>query len=214
MRPDYRLYLIVSASTAPERVEAALEGGVTVLQLREKELPLGRTLEAGRLLRRLTRERGVPFIVNDRVDLAQVLEADGVHLGQDDLPVPAARRLLGQGAIIGLSAGTPQEARAGERQGASYLGVGSVFPTPSKPEAGQPIGPEGLRRVAGATSLPVVGIGGITAERAGEVVDAGARGVAVISAILAASDTREAAHRLREVLDERLTALETAGGRR
>lgn len=196
MKPDYRLYLIAPALTPLEVVEAALRGGVTMLQLREKELPLAQTLEAGRRLRALAREHGVPFLVNDRADLALLLEADGLHVGQEDLPVREARRLLGQEAIIGVSAASAAEGRQAEAGGADYLGAGSVFPTPSKADAGAPIGTEGLRAVAAATSLPVVGIGGITAANAGSVMAAGAAGVAVISAILKTSQPEAAARQL------------------
>ena len=197
---DWDVYLVTQASlsagrSTPEIVAAAIDGGVGVVQLREKDRSARERYEVGRELRELTREAGVTFVVNDRVDLAQALDADGVHLGDEDLPIPVARDLLGPDAVIGRSVATVSDATAAEAAGADYLGVGVVYRTDSKddvPEANHGIGPGRVGDIVDAVDIPVVGIGGITAENAGAVVAAGADGVAVISAITAAEDPRAA----------------------
>jgi thiamine-phosphate pyrophosphorylase len=210
---DLRVYVITDRSfrgrSHEEVARAALEGGATVLQLRDKRAPARQLVEWARRILDLARQAKVAFVVNDRVDVALAAGADGVHVGEDDLPVADARRLLGPGRIVGASAGTVDEALRAEREGADYLGVGPVFPTATKPDAGDAIGLEGLRRIARAVRVPVVGIGGITAENAAEVVRAGAAGVAVISAVADAEDMREATRRLREAVDD---ALKERGG--
>ncbi|MDR7521966.1 MAG: thiamine phosphate synthase [Armatimonadota bacterium] len=205
MRFDPAVYVITDREIGKGRpledlVAAAVRGGATMIQLREKTQPARRLLEAGRRLLAITRPAGVPLVVNDRVDLALVLEADGVHLGQDDLPVPDARRLLGPEKIVGASAATVEEARRAEAEGADYVGVGSVFPTTSKPDAGDAIGPQALTPIRAAVRIPVVAIGGITHANAAEAIRAGADGVAVISAVVGADDVEEAARRLLAVV--------------
>jgi thiamine-phosphate pyrophosphorylase len=193
---DWDVYLVTQASlsagrTTAEIVADAIDGGVGVVQLREKDRTARERYELGRELRELTREAGVTFVVNDRVDLAQVLDADGVHLGDDDLPVPVARDLLGEDAIIGRSVSTVEDARDAEAAGADYLGVGAVFATGSKDDIDEEehaVGTDRVAAIAEAVDIPFVGIGGITAENATEVVEAGADGVAVITAITRADD--------------------------
>ncbi len=211
---DLRLYLILDPAFTGGRplleiAEAALRGGVTVVQLRWKAGPLREMLSLGEALRDLCRRYGVPFLINDRVDVALALHADGVHGGQEDLPPEVARRLLGPRALIGVSARTPEQAQAAEAAGADYLGVGSVFPTSSKVDPVL-IGLEGLARVARSTRLPVVAIGGVRAENAADCIRAGAVGVAVISAITQAPDPEGAARSLRRAVDQ---ALAEAGQR-
>ncbi|HEY8450171.1 MAG TPA: thiamine phosphate synthase [Bacillota bacterium] len=207
---DLRVYAITpdrgGVAELVQAARAALAGGVTCLQLRSKHLSARQQLELGLELRRLTRQHGVTFLVNDRPDLALAVGADGVHIGQDDLPLPTVRRLLGAGAVIGVSAETVDEALAAERAGADYLGVGPVYATASKEDAGAPYGPAVIARLAGATRLPIVGIGGITADNAQPVVAAGAQGVAVIAAIFGAPDPGAAAARLRRTVDAALAA--------
>jgi thiamine-phosphate pyrophosphorylase len=142
----------------------------------------------GRILRRETKERGALLFVNDRLDVALAIGADGVHLGPDDPPVDEVRRRVSPSFLIGTSTDDPQEAREAERLGADYLGVGAVWPTPSKGDTGEAIGPEGLSRVARAVSSPVVGIGGITSERVPLLGGTGAAGAAVIGAVMTAPD--------------------------
>ncbi|ELY46724.1 thiamine phosphate synthase [Natronorubrum sulfidifaciens] len=191
----YGTYLVTQASVSAGRetteiVEAAVDGGIDVVQLREKATDARWRYDLGLEVRELTAEAGVDLIVNDRVDIAQAIDADGVHLGQSDLPVAVARDLLGPEVVIGCSASTVDEATRAEADGADYLGVGSVYGTTSKDvEADRAgVGPERIADISTAVSIPVVGIGGITAENAGPVVDAGAVGVAVVSEITAAED--------------------------
>jgi len=202
---DLSVYVITDRRAAGGRsildvVRAAIRGGATVVQLREKEASTREMIELGQALHQITRAAGVPLIVNDRVDVALAIDAEGVHVGQDDMPAHLARRLIGSERILGVSAGTVEEARQAERDGADYLGVGDVYGTPTKPDAGVPIGVAGLAEIARAVSVPVVGIGGITAENAAAVIQAGAAGVAVISAVMGAADPEAAARRLREAM--------------
>lgn len=179
-----------------EVAAACLRGGATALQLRAKDLPGRELCELGRRLAELCADHGALFVVNDRVDVALACGAGGVHLGQDDLPAAAARRLMGPAPVIGISAATPEEAAAARAAGADYLGVGSVFGTTTKPDAGAPIGTAGLARVVAATELPVVAIGGITAANAPAAIAAGAVGVAAISAVVGAADVTAATRSL------------------
>jgi thiamine-phosphate pyrophosphorylase len=205
MRFDPSLYVITDSRIGGGRptediVAAAIRGGATMIQLREKAWAAKDLLEVGRRLLAITRPTGVPLIVNDRVDVALAIDADGVHVGQDDLPVSVARRLLGPDKVVGTSAGTVEEARQAELDGADYVGVGSVFATTSKPDAGIAIGPDALRRIREAIHIPVVAIGGITASNAADAIAAGAHGVAVISSVVGAEDVASAARRLAEVV--------------
>ncbi len=176
---------------------AAIEGGATVVQLRDKDVSTREMYTLGLALRELTRRLGVPLIVNDRLDIALAIEADGLHVGQSDLPADVSRRLLGPDRILGVSAETPDQARIAWSDGADYLGVGTVYATGSKADAGAPLGLDGLAEVARATPLPVVAIGGIGPGRVGPCVSHGAHGVAVISAIVSQPDPEAAARRLR-----------------
>jgi thiamine-phosphate pyrophosphorylase len=204
---DWSLYVITDRRATGQRplaevIEAVVAGGATIVQMREKTASTREMIELGRVLHEISRRAGVPFIVNDRVDVALALDAEGVHVGQEDMPAPLARRLIGPDRILGVSAGTVEEAVQAERDGADYLGVGDMYGTPSKPDAGVPIGVEGLGRIAEVVSIPVVGIGGITADNATAVIKAGAAGVAVISAVVGADDAEQAAQRLRRAVRE------------
>ena len=205
---NWRTYLATQASlsagrTTPEIVEAAIEGGIDAIQLREKDTSARERYELGVVLRELTTEAGVPLLVNDRVDIAGAIDADGVHLGDSDLPIAAAREILGPEAIIGRSASTVAAARRAQDAGADYLGVGAVYATGSKDDIDDEeyeIGTERVREIADAVSIPILGIGGITADNAGEVAAAGADGVAVISAITAVDDPAAATAALGEAV--------------
>ncbi|MFN7018675.1 MAG: thiamine phosphate synthase [Fimbriimonadales bacterium] len=186
-----------------EGAQLALEGGARIIQLRDKQATTRQLVQTGLTLRELTRRYGAMLIVNDRLDVAIAIEADGVHLGQDDMPAALARRIAGEHFIIGVSAETVEEAVQAEADGASYLGVGPMFATTTKPDAGAPVGPERLRIIKQAVSIPVFGIGGITQENAGAVLAAGADGICVISAIMGAADPKEATQRLVAVLEKR-----------
>lgn len=182
-------------------VEAALRGGVTVVQYREKAGTTRTMIEEARGLRRLCADAGVPFIVNDRLDVALAVDADGVHVGQDDLPAAIARQLIGPGRILGVSAGSPEEALRAQTDGADYIGASPIFSTPTKPDAPPAMGVEGLRRLAAAVRIPVVAIGGMNAENAAAIVGAGAAGAAVVSAIVAAEDVEAAARAIRSAME-------------
>ncbi|MDB4897892.1 MAG: hydroxyethylthiazole kinase and thiamine-phosphate pyrophosphorylase, partial [Firmicutes bacterium] len=190
------LYVIVSGATPLAVVRAALEGGAGMIQWREKALDLPAQVAAATQVRDLCRAYGALFLVNDRVDLALALDSDGCHVGQEDLPVPLARRLLGPDKIIGTSVETAAEAARGEAEGCDYLGVGPIYATPSKADAGEPHGPGVIERVTAATRLPVVGIGGIGLGKAADVIAAGAVGIAVISAVTGAATPLAAARAL------------------
>jgi thiamine-phosphate diphosphorylase len=164
------------------------------VQLREKAWPSGRLLPLAERLRARCRAAGVTFIVNDRVDLALAVGADGVHLGQDDLPARAARPLLRPGMILGRSTHSVEQARAAVAEGADYIAVGSMFPTATKPDF-ELVGPDLIRKLRPEVPVPLIGIGGITPANAAEVVGAGADGVAVISAVCGADDPAEATRR-------------------
>lgn len=169
----------------------AIEGGVDVIQLREKELSDQECLRQGRLLRELTSAAGIPLIVNDRPDLALILQADGLHLGQDDLPLATARTVVGDDMIVGLSTHSTMEARKAMREGADYIGIGPVFPTTTK-EVGPVLGPAGFRDIVQHVDVPAFAIGGITPQNIGELAAVGARSVAVSAAILQARSGTEA----------------------
>jgi thiamine-phosphate pyrophosphorylase len=170
-----------------------------MVQLREKTASGRDFYRLAVSLRRLTKRLGIPLIINDRADIALAAGADGLHLGQTDLPVEAARRVIG-GGIIGVSAGNARQAVAAWRGGADYIGAGAVFPTPSKDDSGESIGLETLRGICAAVPIPVIAIGGICAENAPDVMRCGAAGIAVISAILSnvafGTDFAGAAHAL------------------
>ncbi|RLM53419.1 thiamine phosphate synthase [Halobellus sp. Atlit-31R] len=184
-------------------VRKAIAGGVDAVQLREKHASAIDRYELGQELRELTREADVPLIINDRVDLAVALGADGVHLGDDDLPVEVAREQLGADTIVGRSVSGPEAARMAETAGADYLGVGAVFATGTKNtrESESEIGIDTVAAVVDAVSIPVVAIGGITTENAGRVAAAGADGVAAVTAITEADDPAAATRKLCEAVE-------------
>lgn len=171
-----------------EVVRQALEGGARAVQLRNKGDNARELLAVGGALRELTRKAGALLFVNDRLDVALALEADGVHLGPHDLPVASVRRHAPEGFLIGRSADDPDVARQAVDDGADYIGCGTVYATTTKPDAGDVIGTEGLLAVVEAVRVPVVGIGGITPERAAEVARTGAAGIAVVGAVMGAPD--------------------------
>ena len=185
---DGRRLYFVTGIDGP--VEAALAGGVDVVQLRDKDASDDELVEAGRRFRRLTREAGALLVVNDRPDLAVACDADGVHVGQDDLPVAAARAIVGPERLVGLSTHSPEQIRAAA--GADYLGVGPVFATPTKPGR-EPVGLELVREAARSAMVPWFAIGGIDLETVAQVLAAGATRIAVVRAIADAPDPRAAA---------------------
>lgn len=203
-REQLLLYAVTDRSHLGEKsldtaVEEALEGGVTFLQLREKNLSDEEILAQARALLPLCRSHGVPLIINDSVDIALAVGADGVHVGQEDLEAGMARQKLGPDKILGVSAHNVEEALRAEAQGADYLGVGAMFPTGTKHNV-VPTSPETLRAICEAVSIPVVAIGGVSADNLPKLSGCGMAGAAVVSAIFSQPDCRAAAQHLREIL--------------
>ena len=184
-------------------VKESIDGGVTMLQLREKTLEEDKFLEEAKLLQALCRERKIPFIINDNVDIAVAMDADGVHVGQSDMEALDVRAKVGPDKIVGVSAQTVEQALLAEKHGADYLGVGAVFPTGSKDDADD-VSYETLKAICEAVSIPVVAIGGISQENVGRLAGSGICGVAVISAIYAAKDICAAASKLKRATEEML----------
>ena len=205
--PDYSLYLVTDSDLSLGRplaqiVRAAVDGGVTCVQVREKACSTREYIERLMPIRVLLQERGVPLIVNDRVDVALAVEADGIHLGQTDMPLCMARQIAGDRLLIGISCEAPEDAVEAERGGAAYVSVSPVFATPTKTDTAPALGLDGLRAIRAAVRLPVVTIGGINAANAAAVIRAGADGICVVSAIVAASDPCAAARSLRRIVEE------------
>jgi thiamine-phosphate pyrophosphorylase len=204
----WRLHVLTDSKASRGRshlqvAEAAIAGGVDVLQLRDKEAPSGRLYLEALQLRKLTRDAKVPFIVNDRLDIALAVDADGVHVGQADLPASVVRKIMGPGKILGVSVATVEEAIRAEKDGADYLGVGPVFEARgTKPDTVEPLGVDCIARIRRRCRLPIVAIGGIHADNVRKVREAGADGVAVISAIVSADDISSATGRLKRILEE------------
>jgi thiamine-phosphate pyrophosphorylase len=205
--PDYSLYLVTDRDLAKGRaivdvVRAAVAGGVTVVQLREKTAPTRFFIEQAEAVRGFLKNTDVAMIINDRVDVALAVGADGVHLGQTDMPLAMARAILGPDRIIGISVESVDDALQAAANGADYLGVSPVFATPTKTDTAVPLGLDGLARIRQAVDLPLVGIGGISAANAANVIQAGADGLAVVSAIVGAEDPEAAARNLVRAIRE------------
>ena len=200
---DYSLYLVTDRTlslgrSTVEVVRAAIRGGVSCVQLREKGCSTREFMDEARLLKALLAGTGVPLFINDRLDVALAVGADGVHLGQNDLAIADARRLVGNRMIIGISAESVADAVRAEAEGADYIGASPVFTTPTKTDTASPLGLDGLRAIRRAVQLPLVAIGGINADNAAQVLRAGADGLAVVSAIVSAPCPRTAAAGLRQ----------------
>ena len=198
MAVDYTLYLVTDRGILGDRdlftaVEEALKGGVTMLQLREKTASSRDFYQLAVRMKELAAAYQVPLIIDDRLDIALAADAGGLHVGQDDLPVAVARRILGPGKILGYSVSTVEEAIYGEQNGADYLGAGPVYATGSKADAGSPIGIDGLRQIKQSVAIPVVGIGGVGEANILDVKRTGVDGAAVISAIMGSRDLKRAA---------------------
>lgn len=201
MKIDYTLYLctdsgLMSSATVEESVERAVQGGCSVVQLREKEASSLELFRLAERVKRVTDKYGVPLIINDRLDICQAVDAAGVHLGQSDLPCAEARRILGAEKIIGVSAATPEEAAKAQADGADYLGVGAVFPTATKTNT-RKVTPEIIRGIRQAVTIPFVVIGGVNAENITRLYGLGIDGAAVISAVIAQLDITAAAEKMR-----------------
>jgi len=197
-RIDWRLCFIADSEASAgwdilQLIAEAVEGGATLIQLRGKKWTSREFLDLGRKAVRFLRPKKIPLIINDRVDIALACEADGVHLGQDDISLPYARDILGKNRVIGISVATPKEAEAAEKGGAEYVGAGPVFGTLSKKDLGPLLGLAGLRKIREKIKIPILAIGGISAANAADVISAGADGLAVISAIASAANPKKAA---------------------
>ena len=206
MKKIGRLHLLTdsvlqSRFSHEELARLGIAGGADTLQLREKSGSTRRMIEVAKHMVAVCRQADVPLIVNDRIDVALAADADGVHLGQSDFPIPLARELLGKDKLIGGSAATLEEARICLAEGADYIGFGPVYVTGSKADAGPVSGPEGLKRVVETIPLPIIAIGGITVENVPEVMRAGAYGIAAISAVCCQIDPEGATNALREALE-------------
>lgn len=205
-QPDYSIYLVTDDGCLQGRalldcVREALEGGVTLVQYRAKTASSAEMYAEALQLKALCDSFNVPLIINDRLDIAMAVGAAGVHLGQDDLPCAAARRILGEDYIIGVSAHNQAEAKAALQRGADYLGCGAVFGTATKADV-KKLGTDGLAAICKAKGLPVVGIGGVTADNYREVRVAGADGAAIVSGILAQPDIRTTVRAIAKVSEE------------
>ena len=209
-KKDLLLYAVTDRSwlngrTLKEVVKESLDGGVTFVQLREKHLDQEHFLEEARELKELCKEYHVPFVINDNVDIAVMMDADGVHVGQSDMEAGDVRKKLGPDKIIGVSAQTVEQAILAEKRGADYLGVGAVFHTSSKDDA-EDVPFETLKAICEAVSIPVIAIGGITQGNVHELAKSGICGIAVISAIYAKEDIRKASEDLKKATEAMVNA--------
>ena len=198
---DLSVYLVLDPELCQglgmaQTARLAVEGGATMVQLRDKNGSTARMIETGQALKAVLAESRIPLIVNDDVEAAIAIGADGVHLGQSDMGAAIARRRVGEGMIVGVSVETEELAQGVDPSIVDYIGIGPVFATPTKPDHKQPIGFDGLARIVAAASVPAVAIGGLKAEHAGKALAAGAHGIAVVSAICGQPDPREAARRI------------------
>jgi thiamine-phosphate pyrophosphorylase len=204
---DYSLYLVTDRGLAGGRpileiVKAAVQGGVTCVQLREKDCSTLDFIDQALTIKNFLKARGVPLIINDRVDVALAIEANGVHLGQTDMPLNIAQKIIGNSMIIGISAESLEDAVEAEKGGADYLGVSPIYATPTKTDTAPPLGLDGLRTIRAAVRLPLVGIGGLNRDNSAAVIENGGDGVAVVSAIVAAEDPAAAAANIKQVIDK------------
>jgi len=207
MTVDFRLYLITDRKVAkkplPEAVRLALEGGVKAVQLREKDLPVRELLSLAQELRSVTREFGAKLFINDRLDVATLVGADGIHLGEQSMPADAVRKVVGKSLQIAVSTHSVNEAKAAQDGGADFITYGPIFETPSKTKYGAPVGAKSIINIRNEFSIPIYAIGGINSGNMLQVLSAGADGIAVISAIMAAEDIQKTA----AAYDKALTAI-------
>lgn len=203
---DYTLYLVtdrelMSCETIEESVALAIEGGASVVQLREKKCTSREFYELAVRVKRITEPRNVPLIINDRIDIALAANADGVHLGQRDIPCREARKILGADKIIGVSAALPEEAAKAQADGADYLGVGAVFSTQTKTNT-RPVTAEIIKQIRAAVTIPFVVIGGVNSENIRSLYGLGINGAAVVSAVVSQPDITAAAREMRRAAEQ------------
>lgn len=205
---DYTLYLVtnrelMSSKTIEKSVKEAIKGGCTIVQLREKDISSKEFYDIAKSLRKITKKQKIPFIINDRVDIALAVNADGVHVGQSDLSLKNVRKLIGKDKIIGVSCGNLEEAKKAYKDGADYLGVGAVFPTNTKKDA-KDVGIDGLKEIIKNIPLPIVAIGGINKRNIKKLRDINLAGVALISAIIAQKDIKNSAKKIKKIYKNKI----------
>jgi thiamine-phosphate pyrophosphorylase len=201
---DFKLYLITDRKQAKmplaAAVRLALEGGVRAIQLREKDLPVRELLQLARELRAVTKEFDARLFINDRVDVASAVNADGVHLGHESMPVNAVRKVVGKDMLIGVSTHSLDEAKEAETAGADFITIGPIFDTPSKAKLGVPVGLDILKKLRCELGIPFYALGGVKSGNIAQVIGAGATGVAMISAIMASEDIKKASSKIIEAI--------------
>jgi thiamine-phosphate pyrophosphorylase len=202
---DFSLYLVTDRDlscgrSTVEVVEAAVAGGVSCVQLREKHCSTREFITQARALKPFLKLKKIPLIINDRLDVALAVEADGLHLGQQDMTISDARKISGKSLIIGISAESVDDAIRAEKEGADYIGISPVFATPTKSDTAPPLGLEGVKTIRKMIAIPIVGIGGINRQNALSVITAGADGIAIVSAIVGAEDPKDAAFELMSIV--------------
>ena len=201
------LYLVTDRSLSRGRstleiIKAGVKGGVTCVQLREKNCSTRKFIEEALYVKDYLKDNNIPLIINDRVDVALAVHADGVHLGQTDMPLTMAKNILKDSMIIGISVESLEDAIAAEKDGADYIGISPVFATPTKTDTALPLGLDGLKKISRAVSLPKVAIGGLNYKNTGKVILNGADGIAVVSAIVSADDPKKAAEELSYIINK------------
>ena len=201
---DLSLYLVTDKSDDVERflktIEEGIKGGVTVVQIREKTADTLDFFNLALKVKEITKKYNVPLIINDRVDVALAIDADGVHVGQTDMPCDVTRKLVGPDKIVGVSAATIDEAKKAEKDGADYIGTGAVFPTATKDDAPK-ITKKDLKEIVDSINIPVVAIGGITLDNAHELIDTGIAGLSVVSAIMSSDDPKKSSEKLLSIFN-------------
>ena len=200
---DYSVYLVTDHRNITDEeflniIEEAIEGGTTIVQLREKTASTKDFYQLALKVKEITSKYDVPLLINDRIDIALAVDSDGVHIGQDDMPADIARKIIGEDKILGVSASTVAEAKKAEADGADYIGSGAVFPTSTKDDADS-VSIEDLKEIVSSIDIPVVAIGGITLENASLLKDTGIAGFSVVSAIMSADNPKEASQKLKEI---------------
>ena len=203
---DYSLYLVTDSGLSKGRstleiVKAGVAGGVTCVQLREKHCSTRKFITEALSIKKFLKQNNIPLIINDRIDVAQAMGADGVHLGQTDMPLKMAKAIVKDTMIIGISAESLEDAIRAEKDGADYIGIRPIFATPTKTDTALPLGLKGLKQISEVVKLPKVAIGGLNQKNAGEVILNGADGIAVVSAIVSADDPRKAAEKMRHPIN-------------
>jgi len=201
---DLSLYLVTDRSDDVEKflktIEEAIKGGVTVVQIREKTADTLDFYNLSLRVKEITAKYGIPLIINDRVDIALAIDADGVHVGQSDMPCDVTRKLIGEDKILGVSAATVKEAKKAQKDGADYIGSGAVFPTQTKSDA-ESVSKQELKEIVESVDIPVVAIGGITLENASQLMDTGIGGLSVVSAIMSSENPKKSSEELLKIFN-------------